>query len=293
MFKLSDFFEQVVRDNQFIQTQFAGTNVPGSLCYAASVKFANQANNNPNISCLIVPEKLAKLVSHDKGLVIEEQAEQIFYKLHNDLYTTQGMTPTMPFGISDNVVIHPSAIVSDKTYIGDNVVIGPGVIIEDFSYIGDGVRLESGAIIGAAGHYYKSFDDTLFRVEHAGGVWLDEGVQVLAGAVISKSLHTDFTFVGQDTVVSVKAHIGHGCQIGKRCTLTGNVQVSGFTILGDDVWVGPSATIGNLLNIGKNSRIETGSVVIKDLKQGARMSGNFAIDHRKNIRNYTRAMNSK
>jgi len=293
MFKLSDFFTKVIREGEFLQTQFSNTEMSDSICYVAREQFLNQANKNPRISCVIVPDGLADKVSPQKGLVVADRPEQVFYQLHNDLYQKYSMHPDMQFGRGEEVTIHPSAIISERTYIGSRVIIGAGVIIEDYCHIDDDVIVESGAIIGSSGHYYKTYNNSLFRVEHAGGVWLDKGVQILAGAVVSKSLHADFTKVGKETVISIKAHVGHGCQIGQRCTLTGNVQVSGFTTIGDDVWIGPSATIGNLLTIGDKSRIEIGSVVIKGLPVGSRVSGNFAWNHRANLRNYTKKVNDK
>lgn len=286
MFKLSEMIGSVLRDGSFKQTQFADTAMPESLCYVAREQYLHQMNENPNVSCVIVPEALAARVAVGKGVVVAEQAERRFYELHNELFLNRGMVPEMRCGRSADAQIHPSAIVSAKTWIGAGVKIGAGVIIEEWCHIGDNVCIESGAIIGSSGHYYKKYGDELLKVEHAGGVWLDDGVQVLAGGVVSKTVHPDFTRVGRDTVVSIKAHVGHGCVIGQRCTLTGNVQVAGFTTLGDDVWVGPSATIGNLLTIGDRVRIEIGSVVIKDLPDDARVSGNFAHAHRDHLRAY-------
>lgn len=287
MFKLTSFFDNVVREVGFQQTQFSSTTMPRSLSFVAKEKFLHQANKNPNISSLVVPEKLAGMVDEEKGLVISPKPEQDFYKIHNELFHEHSMHPDMKFGRGEGTIIHPSATVSERSFLGDRVRIGPGVIVEDFSYIDDDIVIESAAIIGASGHFYKKYDDGLFRVEHAGGVWLEKGVQVLAGAVISKAVHTDFTRVGKDTVVSINVHVAHGCQVGQRCTLTGNTQINGFTVLGDDVWVGPSSTIGNLLKIGSGSRIELGSVVIADIPAGSRVSGNFARDHRANLREYT------
>jgi len=293
MYKPSSFFSNVVRDIPFEQTQFANTAMSSSICFVGREQFLLQANENPNITVVIVPESLSDLVAPDKGLIISETPEETFYRLHNQLFIKHGMVPEMTFGLADDVDMHHTAIISELSWIGSGVHIGAGVIIEDYCYIGDNVRIESGAIIGSSGHYYKQYNDKLFRVEHAGGVWLEQGVQVLAGAVVSKSLHPDFTRVGEDSVVSIQSHVGHGCKIGKRCTLTGNVQVSGFTTIGDDVWVGPSATIGNLLTIGDYARIETGSVVIKNVADSERVSGNYARSHRANIRDYTKKLRGK
>lgn len=287
MLKLSDFCTQVLHDGIFLQTQFANSNMLESLCYVTQKKYLFQVKKNPNISCVIVPESLADEFPESVGIAISKTPERDFYALHNQLFLNDHMVPEMPFQQSLGAQIHPSAVVSKKTYIGSGVRIGAGVIVEDYSYISDGVCVDSGAIIGSSGHYFKQYDGILFKVEHAGGVWLEEGVQILSGAVVSKSLHSDFTRVGKDTVVSINAHVGHGCVVGERCTLTGNVQVSGFTSIGDDVWIGPSATIGNLLTIGDKARIEIGSVVIKNVSAGERVSGNFALDHRANIRDFS------
>lgn len=288
MYKLTSFFDNVVREASFQQTQFPNTTMPRSLSFVASEKFLHQANKNSNISSLVVPNELVDMASSDKGLIISQEPEQDFYKVHNELFQKHSMHPEMEFGCGQNTIVHPSAIISKKTFLGDRVKIGPGVIIEDFCHIGNDVVIESNAIIGSSGHFFKTYNNSLFRVEHAGGVWLENGVQVLAGAVVSKSLHSDFTRIGEDTVVSIKAHVAHGCVIGKRCTLTGNVQVNGFTTIGDDVWIGPSSTIGNLLNIGNSSRIEVGSVVIANIPPNSRVSGNYAREHRANIREYTK-----
>jgi len=287
VFKLSDHLAHIERDGGFSQTQFANTVMPSSLCYVGKERYLNQANNNPNISCLVVPEVLAPKVSLDKGCAVENRPEQAFYQFHNYAYLSGKMAPNMLFMKSKDATIHPTAVVSNRTYIGARVKIGAHAVIEDYCYIGNDVVIESSAIIGSSGHYYKQYGGRLFRVEHAGGVWLESGVQVLAGAVISKSLHADFTIVGKDTVVSINAHVGHGCKVGERCTITGNVQVSGYTTIGNNVWIGPSSTIGNLLTIGDNSRIEIGSVVIQDLPPNSRVSGNFALNHKLNVREYT------
>ena len=224
MYRLSHLFSDVFRDGEFKYTQFANTSMPDSLCYVAREEFLHQVNENPNISCVIAPKEIVSNITQSKAVVIREQAEQAFYCLHNKLFLEQHMVPEMVLGRSEGGNVHPSAIVSEKSYLGKNVSIGPGVIIEDWSYIGDNVSIESGAIIGSSGHYYKKYDNKLLKVEHAGGVWLDEGVQVLAGAVVSKTLHTGFTRIGQDTVVSIKAHVGHGCVVGKpKGCMEGNI----------------------------------------------------------------------
>ncbi len=288
-YKLSEMLEKqhIAQDGSFAQTQFSNTLMPASLCYAASKFYLQQAMENENISCIITTPELSSINS-SKGFVLVENPEEIFYKLHNQIFQEGLMHPQMKFGIDPSAKIHETAVVSDKVWIGKNVEICANTIIEPFSHLADNTFIGPGAIIGACGHYYKRFADKLFNVQHAGGVWLENGVQVLAGAIISKSIHCDFTTIGEESIISVHAHVGHGSSVGKRCTIAGNVQISGYAKLGNDVWVGPSATIGNLRVIGNEAKIETGSVVVKDVAAGERVSGHFAVPHHKNLRDFAR-----
>lgn len=289
MFKLSDFYDsQIKKDGGFTQTQFSNTSKKNSICFATSKKYLSQANNNDAISAIITNHEIGDYADQTKGLLCTESPEKIFYELHNCLFKKHGMCPPMAFGISESAVIHPSVIVSERVLIRDNVEIGPGAVIGDYSILENGVSIGPNAVIGAAGHFFKSFPDGLFRVDHAGGTHIKAGVQILAGAIISKSVHTDFTSIGMESVISINAHVGHGCIVGKRCIVAGSAQISGYTTIGDDVWIGPSASVRNLIHVGDRARIEIGSVVVEDVPQDARVSGNFARPHTQHVRQFLR-----
>ncbi|KTD33982.1 hypothetical protein [Legionella israelensis] len=288
MYSLANFFQEVSREGFFSQTQFANTPEPNSLCFAASKKYLIQANRNDAISSILTTVEFADLVSPGKGLVVLKEPEEAFYTLHNHLVSNCKMQPRLTPFIDSSARVHSTAYLDPYVWIGPNVEIGPGAIILSGSILRDNAVIGPNAVVGASGHFYKRYKNQLLNVLHAGGVLLEESVQVLAGAVISKSLHTDFTTIGKNSIISVKAHVGHGCKIGERCIITGNAQISGYTQIGDDVWIGPSATIGNLLKIDSKVRIETGSVVVEDLKEGERVSGSFAIKHCFNMMEYTK-----
>ena len=286
-FRLSLFLpEDTRRDAVFRQTQFANADAVESICYVKTVKYLHEANANAAIAAVITGPDLADQVDPAKGLAIVDDPECAFYELHNRLFLEHGMAPEMTFGVAPGARVHTTAVVSEKCYIADGAEVGPGAVIEPYSFVGPGVMVGPGAVIGACGHNSKKFDGRMFRVAHAGGVRLEEGAQVLAGAVISKAVHTDMTIVGKGTVVSVRAHIGHGCRTGRNCIIAGGAQISGYTTLGDNVWVGPGAVIGNLLSIGADARIELGSAVVRDVAPGEVVSGNFAYSHVRHVRDH-------
>ena len=291
MHKLSDFNDggAVRRDGGFMQTQFATTDQKNSLCFARNRKFIDAANRNAAISCVITEPELAPLVSDSKGLWVSETPEEDFYRLHNELAIHHQMRPALDAGIDPSASIHPDAHVDDYTEIGPGVTVAAGAIVLAVTILREGVEVGPGAIVGADGHFYKRFGGHLFCVRHAGGVLAGKNAHILAGAIVSRSLHTDFTVIGSESVVSVKSHVAHGCHIGDRVIIAGASQVSGYTRIGDDAWIGPGCTIGNLLTIGSGVSVEAGSVVIENLENDARVSGNFAIPHGINMMRYVRA----
>ncbi|MCF8266747.1 MAG: hypothetical protein K9I69_01605, partial [Ignavibacteriales bacterium] len=60
--------------------------------------------------------------------------------------------------------------------------------------------------------------------------------------------------------------------------------IAGNCILGDDVWIGGGAMISDGIRIEDKAKVLLGSVVIKDVNSQEIVSGNFAIDHKKNIK---------
>lgn len=288
MYQLDAFFEKTIHNGCFLQTQFANTDQPHSLCFAANERYIKIATDNPAISAIVTTLKLAETLSTSKGLVALDAPEASFYHLHNALARDHQMRPDISPRIDESAQVHPTAHVDPYTQIGADVVIGPGAVIMNGSVLEDGVVIGPNAVIGADGHFFKRFGDDLVSVAHAGGVWLRRQSHVLASAVVSKSLHTDFTQIGAESVVSVKSHVGHGCCVGDRTIIAGASQISGYTQIGNDVWIGPGVTIGNLLKIGDNASIEAGSVVITNLADGARVSGNYAVAHTINMIEFAR-----
>ncbi len=288
MHQLSDFFDAAQKNGKFKQTQFVNSDQPDSVCFVGASRYVQIANENPAITCVVTTPELAKEIEQSKGLVVVDSAEETFYRLHNLLCEQQQMRPALNPGIAETAKIHPRAYVDEYVEIGEDVEIDVGAVVLSGTVLEDGVRIGPNAVIGAEGHFFKRFPSELFCVKHAGGVRLRRGVHVLAGAVVSKALHSNFTEIGEQSVVSVHAHIAHGCSIGSRTIIAGNSQIAGYTSVGNNVWIAPSVTVGNLREIGDDAKLEIGSVVIEDIDKGERVSGNFAVPHARNMFSHVR-----
>jgi UDP-3-O-[3-hydroxymyristoyl] glucosamine N-acyltransferase len=286
-----DFFPRaaVIRDADFTWTMFPATPLPGSLCYALSEAVVDRINKNTNVKAVITNKSMACRIAEDKGIVVSEKAELDYYQLHNRLVDSRQM-PLLVSGryISQDACIDPSAYIGRNVHIEDGVEISAFAYIADNSIIGANTFIGPHAVIGARGMQCLKIDGKSFNIRYAGGVRLGSNCEVLAHAVVQKPYQPFFTDIGDNTKISVRANVGHGCRIGKNSMIAGNVTIAGNVCTGDNIWIGPSSTVADGLSIGENVRIILGSVVVNHIGDDQTVSGNFAIEHQKHLKHLAR-----
>ncbi len=285
MKKLSNFLT-CARDALVEHTYYADSKLKNSTCFVLSFKFLNEANENDNISAIITTKDLAPQVSDAKGLVISDNPKRDFFNLHNMLLQNNLNRLHVEHFIDTSAKIADTAIIEQDVYIGKNVIIEDFVVIKSKTIIEDDTYIASNVVIGARGMHNTLVDGEFVNVEDAGGVHIGRDCEILSGAVIQKSYFSEFTKIGDQTKISVGVKVGHGCVIGKRTLVAGSAQLAGYNTIGDNVWVGPSSVLAHGLTIGDKAQIKLGSVVVKDVKAHEEVSGNFAYNHNKRIRNF-------
>lgn len=291
MHTLDQFFSKpdILRNGQF-KTAGSVSNQTNNhiLCYAANLHNINLAVRNPAISCIITTPDLAHHVTL-KGLAISPNPDFTFFAILNKLIEQNLIFPTMTYGIDPTAIIHTSAMVSEKAYIGKNVFIGRNTIINDYSILEDDVIIGDNVIIGNEGFFFKrTSENHLYKVLHAGGVKLEQGVEIMSNSIIQRAHDPIFTVVGKGSKISVNVNIGHSCVIGKHCAITGNVQIAGRTTVGDYCRIGMSATIADGLKIGDRAEIKIGSIVATDIGPDQVFSSSFALPHKYQLRQHAR-----
>lgn len=286
--KLSGFFTSpaLVRDCEFNLTHMPGSPIPGSICYVPGTKIAEIVNRNINIVGVITTGDLVAEISAEKGVVISDNPQKAYYEFHNRLVESQSMVLNKERFIHPTATIASSAIIIGNVYIGERVVVGHGAVINENSVIGKNVQIEEYAVIGAKGMQNLVIENEIFDIKHAGGVRVGENSRILSHAVVQRPYHPFFTEIGSNAQISVNVIVGHGVVIGNNTYVAGNSQISGNTVIGNNVTVGPSSTISDGVTIGDNSQIKIGSVVIGNLAKDSIVSGNFALNHNQNLRNY-------
>ncbi|BBC22726.1 UDP-3-O-(3-hydroxymyristoyl)glucosamine N-acyltransferase [Pseudanabaena sp. ABRG5-3] len=253
------------------------------LVFLESSKFISKALRNPEISCILTNSEIAEKLPNIYGIAISDNPRYDFFSIHNYLaLETDFYWQDFESRISKNVSIHPTAYVASK-----NVVIGDGSIIEanvnilDNVIIGENVIIRSGSTIGSQGFEFKRIKNEIMSIAHAGGVKICDRVEIQANCAISKAIFGGFTEIGKDTKLDNLVHVAHNVKIGSRCLIAASATISGSSIIGDDVWIGPNSCISNEITVGDGAEITIGSVVVQNVPSLTRVTGNFAIDHKK------------
>jgi len=280
----------VVRDGNFSVLDEVDTAISGALVFCQTLHYVKKANRNPHIAAIVCTPALVDAVTRkDIAIIAVEDPRYCFFDVYVRLMRKGLLLPEAPFesDIGQDCVLHPRAVISPRSRLGDRVVIGANAVIEDNCVIGDDVEIGPNAVIGAQGLLtLRRPDGRLERIAHAGGVEIEDGCQILAGAVIAKSLFQRFTHIGRHSQIGIMTTIGHGAWIDQKCVISGNSVIAGCTRLAQGVWVGTCASIAQGLSIGENAQIKMGSVVVAHLPAEAVVSGNFAVNHRVTMAHY-------
>jgi UDP-3-O-[3-hydroxymyristoyl] glucosamine N-acyltransferase len=194
--------------------------------------------------------------------------------------------------LGSNVNVGPNAWIGEGCVIGDDTTIEAGARILRGCIVGSGCEICSGAVIGSDGfHFHYNESGELETFPHLAKVIIQDDVVVGANTCIDRGTLVD-TVIGQSTKIDNLVHIGHSSIIGKRCKIIAQSFIAGNVVIGDDVWIGPSVSISNNVNIGHKASITIGSVVVKNIDCGERVSGFYAVPNHQFILSQAMKMKS-
>lgn len=289
----SDFFPKasIVQDGNFLHLDETDSIRPQTLAYCQNLHYVQKGIENLNVSAILTTPTLSKeLIGANKAIIIHANPRFAFFELYKTFHDAGLSAPNIKPSIGQNCHISRTAYVSPNAVLGDRVEVGPNAVIEDFSVIANDVYIGPNAIIGAEGLLtLRHPDGRLLTVKHSGGVQIDDGSQILAGAVIAKSLYGAYTHIGKNCQIGILTNIGHGAHVGDNSVVSGNSVVAGRTKIGRNAWIGASAAIAQGLKIGDGAQIKMGAVVVENVECNHSVSGNFAISHKANMKIFLRS----
>jgi UDP-3-O-[3-hydroxymyristoyl] glucosamine N-acyltransferase len=275
------------------QTGTVWSSAPGTVCQASNANYLALALANDMVVAIIADARLAE--AHEpstvKPVIFSPAPEQLFLKAHLAQLHERREVPGFVSGRSGKADICDSAVLKGPVVVADGVKIGPNATIIGPAVIGEDVTIEANAVVGATGLYAKNVDGRFTNMPHFGGVRIGAGAVILSGAVVVRSAYFgSWTTIGSQAHVGVQSNIGHDAAIGPRTVISSHVVISGRARVGAGCWIGASASIANGLDIRDGASVKIGSVVIADVAAEQTVSGNFALDHRRNLLQHARAL---
>jgi len=254
------------------------------LTFIENEKYIDSLSKN---SVVLTTPKTAPKIFTD-GVCICEEPRLLYFKIHNYLSKKDGYRrKSFKTKVGDGCEISPlSYIAKCNVVIGDNVTIEEFVSIKEDTVIGDNCTIGTGSVIGGTGFEFKRLDNEIMSVAHVGGVIIGNNVEIQYQTVVDRAIYPwDNTVIDDYCKIDNLIHIAHSVKLKKRVLIAANALVAGRTCVGDDVWIGPSSTIINGIFVGDKARVNIGAVVTKNVADNESVTGNFAIEHTKFIRN--------
>lgn len=267
----------------------ADSTLDNTLTFLDDIKFSDVVIRNKCISSLLTNESIAHELANELRnihVIIVPDPRRSFYMLFNVVARKNKILKKSL--IHPSAIIHPSVnIAKHNVVISEGVIIGPNTTILMDVVIGKNVEIGSNNTLGCEGAEVKITNKGLLRVEHDGKLIIKENVSIGSNCTIDKGFKNRDTVIGFGTVIANQCMIAHSSTIGKNCLLIQCI-VCGSVVIDDNVRISPGAVVSNQLKIGKNAKIGLGTVVIKNVKENANVSGFYAIDHNTHLYKYVK-----
>lgn len=241
----------------------------------------HEAARAPGIAAYVVPEDLADAVPAEAGLVVAERPVFEAMRIHEHLAGLPGfLWADFDSEVDPSATVMPGAFVAPKNVrIGPRSVVLPQAVILERSIIGADCLVGAGSVIGMEAFEQFVGASPKRILKQAGGVLIGDWVSIEAKTTISRSTFGGFTRIGRETKVDAQVYLAHDCQVGDRVTICSCCSINGRVEIGDDAYLGPNCTVSNGLLIGAGATVSLGATVTRNVPDGTRVSGTFALAH--------------
>lgn len=287
LFHLSDYVGHqdlaVQRDCAFAFVGKIPTRISPRLVACSKPAHVSEALTEDGICGMIVPPDLADLVPANYGLAVAKEPMKALLAIQTSLAKDEsGQWTGFPTEVHPDAIIMRGAIVADRNVIiGEGTVIHPNAVVCERTIIGRNSSIGPGAVIGTDAFEVDATTTPQRIVPQSGGVRIGNNVDIQAKCTVVRATFGGFTELGDETKFDCQVHFAHDSKTGRRVHIAACAEISGRVEFEDDVFVGPNVSITNGCRIGRGAFITIGSVVTRDVPEGARVTGNFAVEHKK------------
>ena len=275
----------VQRDGDFQTLGFLCDTYAHQLVFLENRAFVGALQRNRSVSAVLTTAELTDAVPPGVAVAICDQPRTVFANLHNELALRGFYWDDFPTVIDPSAKVHTTAWIDERNVqIGAASEIAPNATVLERCIIGENVVVGAGAVLGGVGFQTVRSTRPMIEMNHAGGLVVESRARILPGAVIAAGLFRQSTLISEDARVGSNAFVSHGVQLGPRVFVGHGSVINGNVTVGADSWIGPGAIVSQNLRIGEKAFVSLGAVVIRNLAAGARVSGNFAVPHRRLLR---------
>lgn len=172
--------------------------------------------------------------------------------LDNELTNQLGIHPTAIISptakISPKVTIGPYSFIGANVDIGENTYIGPHIIIDGITKIGSNCKLTAACSIGLEPQ------DISYKGEMT-GVIIGNNTVIREYATIHRAVKEGFTIIGENCFLMNYVHIGHNVQLGNNVIMANSAMLPGYVIVEDFVFISGMSTIHQHCRIGESAMV--------------------------------------
>lgn len=274
---------QVLREAKIAYAGKIPTDLEARVVPAVKPEHLDYAKGLNGIVAFVVPHDLAEMVPPQFGLATAEAPQAAVALIQEAISSMENFQwESFKTRIDPAAVISPGAyiapndvVIGARTYIGPNAVILPRSVIGEHCYVG------AGTVVGMEAFDQMAGASPARILPQSGGVKIEDFVTIQAKCTLVRATFGGFTVIGRETMLDCQVHVAHDCKIGKRVKLTACTEISGRVEIGDDCFLGPNCSISNGIKLGTGVHVTIGSVVVRDVANGERVTGNFALPHQK------------
>ncbi|MEP6548452.1 MAG: UDP-3-O-(3-hydroxymyristoyl)glucosamine N-acyltransferase [Gammaproteobacteria bacterium] len=200
-------------------------------------------------------------------------------------------------------VVHPDAVIGERSFLGPYCVIGARAVIGDDCMIGAHTVVENDATIGArtmlhphvfvgAGcrigdeceiHPHTSIGSDGFgyamdvggrprKIAHLGNVEIGDGVEIGSNCAVDRATLTS-TYIRSGSKLDNICHIAHNCDLGENGFFTAGFMMGGSTKIGRQFVTGGNSVVTAHITLGDNVVLAGRSSVTCDVPDAGSYGG--------------------
>ena len=178
--------------------------------------------------------------------------------------------------IGNNCRILPGAYIGGEVEMGDDCYIGTGTRLVGEIHMGNNVIIRENTVIGADGlSTDRDENGRALTMPQFGGVVIEDDVQIGALTVIARGA-IDNTVLSRGSKIDNSTFISHNVVLGEDSFVVGESILFGSSSTGKQVFISGNSTIRDGRHIGDKAIVGMGSVVVRNVEDGAVVKGNPA-----------------